>query len=161
MSGSFDESGAEQGHHRQRHRVGREQRQRHGKRQRREQVLADAVQESDREKYNHRGQRSGEHGQSDFATALFRGHRRLLAHFQMAIDVFEHHHRVVDEAGKRQRQPSQHHGVDGVSSEREGDKGRQRGKWNREEHGHGGPHAAQKHQDHDGRQDQADPTFVK
>ncbi len=78
----------------------------------------------------------------------------------MAEDVLQDDHRVVDEAGERKRQPTQNHRVDGIVTQGETDERGQRGKRNRQEHRHRGPHAPQKDQDHRPRQQQPDRSFV-
>ena len=95
---AFKISRAEQRHHRHRDDVGSEERNHHRQRHRRKQKLADAGQQRDREEHHGGRQRGREHRKSDFLSAGFGGHARRFAHFQMAIDVFEHDHGVVDQA---------------------------------------------------------------
>ena len=44
---------------------------------------------------------------------LQRGHLRVFAQFDVTVNIFDHHHGIVDQARKRQRQPAQDHAVDG------------------------------------------------
>ena len=37
---------------------------------------------------------------------------RILSHFQMAENIFQHHDGIIDQPGKCQGQSAQHHGVD-------------------------------------------------
>ncbi len=53
------------------------------------------------------------HGESHLFPTLFCRDHGWFAHLKMAIDVFQNHHGVVDEPGERQRQPTEHHAVDG------------------------------------------------
>ena len=73
---------------------------------------ADAKQERDRKKNHHRDQHDGQNRQRDFVGPLDGRDRRILAHFQMAVNVFNHHHGVIDQPRKRQRQTAEHHGID-------------------------------------------------
>ena len=50
-------------------------------------------------------------GKRDFLSAFFGRDARALAQFQVAIDIFQHHHGVIDQARERQRQPAQHHAL--------------------------------------------------
>ena len=157
----FDESSAEERNHRHRDGVRGKQRKDHRQRQRGEQKLAHAVKERYREKDHDGGERGGQHGQRDFAAALFGGHFGRFAEFQMAVDVFQHDDGVIDQAREGQRQSAQHHAVDGAAAERKRDECGQRGKRNREEHRDRGAHAAEEDQDHHRGQQQADAAFVQ
>ena len=70
-----------------------------------------------RKEHHHRGQRRRQHRQRDFLAAHLSRPVGVHPMFQMTIDVLQHHHRVVDNTRERQRQPAQHHGVDGASAE--------------------------------------------
>ena len=78
----------------------------------------------------------------------------------MPKNIFQHDHRVIDQSRKRQRQPSEHHGVDGAASSANRQKCSQSRKWNRQKHCSRGAHASQKQQNHQSRQDQSDSAFV-
>ena len=117
MRRGLDESRAEKRHHRHGHRERGEQRKHDGQRQRGEQKPAHAVEKGHGEEDDDRGERRGQHGQGNFASALFRSHCRRFAQFQVTIDVFQHDDRVIDQAREGERQPAQHHAVDGVAAE--------------------------------------------
>ena len=78
----------------------------------------------------------------------------------MAIDIFERDHRVIDHAGKCQRQSAQNHGVDGAAHEVQdndcGHSGDRNGEQNRERRSP----ASQKHEDHHAGEEQADQALV-
>ena len=112
MRRRFDKTGAEERHHRHGDRKGSKQREPHRQRECREQIFADAVQEGDREEHHYRGQSGRQHGERHFPPALFRGDFRALAEFQVAIDVFQHHDGVIDQAREGQRKAAEHHAVD-------------------------------------------------
>ena len=62
---------------------------------------------------------------------------------------------------KRKRQPAENHAVDGRSTELQNEKCRAHRERDGEEHRHGRPHAAQKHQNHDAGEEQADTAFME
>ena len=130
------------------------------RRQRHEQKSADTVEEHDREKDDGGGEGRGQYRQRDFLSAALGCNFWVLAFFEMAEDVLQHHHGVVDQSGERQRQSAQHHGVDRASTGIDREKCRQRRQRNRQQHGEGGPKAAEENQDHQRRQDQPDAAFV-
>ena len=157
---TFDQLGTKQWHHRQRHHIRRQQRKDHRQCQGDEQKPAYPVQKRNREKDHHRRQRRREHRQGHFASATFRRHLGSLTKFDMAENVLQHHHRVVNQPGKRQRQTAQHHRIDGVISHAQGDKRRECRKRYGEKHRHRGPHAAEKNQNHHAGEHQANGPFV-
>ncbi len=56
---------------------------------------------------------------------FFGGDLGGFAHFHVAKNVFQHHDRVVNQAGKGQRQASQDHGVDRTPQHTDSQKGGQ------------------------------------
>ena len=92
--------------------------------------------------------------------AAFRSDGGRLARLQVAENVFQHDDRVVNQAGKSQRQTAEHHGVYRVVASRERDERRQRRERNGKKHRHRRPEAAEKNQDHRAGQDQSDCAFV-
>ena len=105
----LDPACAKQRHHRHGDEVGGEQRENDRERQRGEQKPAHAVEKDHREEDDRGGERGGQHGQLHFRAAFLRGDLRRLAHLQVAENVFEHDHGVVDQARERQRQTAQDH----------------------------------------------------
>ena len=84
------------------------------------------------------------------------GRGDVLAHLQVAINVFDLHRRVVDEDAHRQREAAEGHDVDGLAQGAEDADGAQ----DRERDGHADDHRvpplAQKEQDHHGREHRRD-----
>ena len=107
-----DELGAEERHHGHGEEIRGEDREHHAQRQRREDVLADAAEERDREEHDRGGECGGQHRHRDLRAALLRRDRRRFSHLHVAEDVFEHDDAVIDEAREDQRQSAQNHGVD-------------------------------------------------
>ena len=105
---------AEQRHDRHRIEIRSEQGEHDSQRQRAEQILAHAKQKRHRKEHDHGDQHDGQDRQRDFVGPLDGRDRRVFAHLQVAVDVFNHHHGVVDQPRKRQRQPAEHHGVDRI-----------------------------------------------
>ena len=85
----------------------------------------------------------------------------VFAEFQMPVDVFEHHDGVIDQSRQCQRQPAQHHAVDGAAAERKRHERRQRRERNGEEDGDRGSHAPEEDQNHHRGQEQSDRAFVE
>ncbi len=79
----------------------------------------------------------------------------------MTVDVFDHDHRIVDQARKGQSQAAQDHGVDGLAHRMKHEKRNHHREWNRQKHGHRGPEAAQKQQNHHAGQEDADAAFAQ
>ena len=159
--GRLDQLGAEQRHDRHRDEVGREQRQHHGQRERREQEAAHAVEERHRKEDDRAGQRRRQHRQRDLVATLLRGDLGRLAHLHVAEDVLEHDHRVVDQAREHQREPGQDHRVDRAAAHVERDDRRQHGQRNRQEDRHGRAKAAEEHQHHQRGQREPDAALVE
>ena len=56
--------------------------------------------------------------QSHFLSTSFGRDLRRLSHFKVTIDIFESYDdRIIDQPRQRQRQPTQHHAVDGRSAQ--------------------------------------------
>ncbi len=151
---------AEEGNHCESHCIGSEEREHHRERQRREQKATDSVEKDHRKEDDGGGEGGGKHRKRHLAAAFLCGLFGWLAHLEMAKDVFQNHDRVIDEAGKGQRQAAKHHGVDRLSKDIENKKRRQRGERNREHDSHGCPPAAQKDKNHQRGKHQADAAFA-
>src|SRR4029077_14894404 len=132
----------------------------HSKRQRHEEKTADAVKKHHGEEDNRSGHRGRQHRQPDLLAAILGGHLRGFAEFEMTKDVFEDDDGVVDQAGKREREPSENHGVDSAATSSESQKGGQRRKRNGKKNGGGSPEASEKEQNHYTGEDQADSAFA-
>ena len=91
---------AEQRDHRHGDKIGSEQRQHHSQRQCGEEILAHAIQEHDGEKHDAGTDGRRQHGELDFLAAHLGRNYRALTHFHVPEDVFEHDHRIVDQAAK-------------------------------------------------------------
>ena len=155
-----DELGAVERHHGHGEEVRREDGEDYAERERREDVLADAVEEGDGEEHDGGGEGGGQHRHRHFFAALLRGNVGALAFFHVAEDVFEHDDAVVDEAREHQRQSAENHGVDGAAHvvvDREADDHRKR---NREQHSHRCARAAEEDQDHHAGEHEADAGFA-
>ena len=137
-------------HRRQRQRHHRRHGDRHRQRHREfaEQPPDDAAHQQQRNQ--HRNQRNADRhdGEGDFARASERGGERLLALFDIAGDVLEHHDRVVDDEADRNRQRHQRQIVEAVAGDphqRAGAEQRQRHRDARDDRR---PQTAQKDEDH-------------
>ena len=122
----LDQIRAKQRHHRHGHEIRSEQGQHERDSQRAEQELAHAVEEGDWKHHHHQGQGSGEYRQGHFLPSPLGSDHWRLAHLQVPIDVLQHHHRIVYQPRKGQRQPPQNHRVDSVASQGEREERRQR-----------------------------------
>ena len=87
--------------------------------------------------------------------------KRIFALFQMAEDVFQHDHRIIDQSREHQRQTAQSHGVDGAAESVNQQERRHAGDGNREQHGNGSPDGAEEDQDHQRGQAQTHTAFVQ
>ena len=56
-------------------------------------------------------------GKRNLLATFLCGNVWRFAHFHVAEDVLQHHHRVVDQTRERQRQPAQDHRVDRAAAE--------------------------------------------
>jgi len=90
------------------------------------------------------GQRGRKNRERNLLPALFRSNLGRFAHLKVAEDVFQHHHGVVDQAGKRQRQTAQHHRVYRPAARADGHESRQSREGNGKKNRGRGPHASQK-----------------
>ena len=61
-------------------------------------------------------------GRANFLPSLFGRDLGRFAHFQVAENVLQNHHRVIDQARERQRQTAQHHRVDRPAAGADGQK---------------------------------------
>ena len=86
------------------------------------------------------GRRGG--GEGDLARAHRGGRHLALAVLAVAVDVLEHHDRVVDDDADRQREPEQGEGVEGEAEEVHDDEGAEDRGRDRQQHVEGrGPRA--------------------
>ncbi len=80
--------------------------------------------------------------------AIEDGLLHLLAHGQIALDVFDLHRRVIHQDSNCKRQPSQGHDVDGLAERAEQNHGNENGQRDRDRNDQGWTPIAQKEQDH-------------
>ena len=114
-----------------------------------EQILAYSKEKRHREKYDDRNQHDGQHRESYFVGAVNGGDLRLLAEFDVPVDVLEDDDGIVDQARKRQRQAAQDHAVDRPARHMENEKRDHHGKRNRQKNRRCGPKAPEENQNHD------------
>ena len=103
----LEEQAAE--HRRQRHRdhAGDENRHADGDRELAEQTAEHAAHEEHGDEHRGERQRHRDDGEADFARADQRRGQRILAHLDVAVDVLQHHDRIVDDESDREDQ--RHH----------------------------------------------------
>ena len=153
--------GAVQRHNRHRNDVGGEESNHHRQRHGREEKLAHTRQQRHREEDDGRGKRGSKHRQRHLSSSILRGDHRWFSNFQMPVDIFQHHHGVIDEPRKRQRQSAQDHAVHGRPIPLQHHKRRQHGKRNGEENRQRSAQAAQEDKDHQAGEKQPDAAFMK
>ena len=161
MSWSFDVPGAEQRDDGHGDDVGSKQRQYDRQGQGGKQKPAHTVQKRDGEEYHRARQRRGKDGQSYFLAAFLRGHLRFFAELQVAKNVLENDHRIVNQARKNQRQSCKNHRIDRTSAEVQSNNSGQRRQRNRQEHCDGRAKTSQENQDHNSGQQQPHASFVE
>ena len=99
----LDKPGAIERHYGHGYDIGSKEREDNGQCQGGKEIPAHPVEESNGKEHDRGSEGGREHGQLNlFATDLCR-HLRRGSHLQVAEDVFEHHDRVIDQAGKGQR----------------------------------------------------------
>src|ERR1039458_3841483 len=124
--------------------------------QRHEQKLGHARQEEHGHEHDADAERGYEGRHGDLLRTVEDGLLHLLAHGQVALDIFDLHRSVVDQDADGERQSSQGHDVDGLA---DGPQHDDRNK-NRERDGNGdddgGTPVAQEDKDHDGGESRGD-----
>ena len=129
-----------------------QQREQDGDRQRHgefvEQQADDARHQQDG--YEHRDQRQAHrnHGETDFGAAAQRGFDRIHAGFEMADDVLQHHHRVVDDETGGDGERHQRQIVDAVAEQVHGPEGAEDGQRHHHRRYQRGARRLQEHEDH-------------
>ena len=102
----------QQRHHRQR----KHQREQHRSRQRQresgEEFPHRALKKSQREENHHGSERGADDGTYQFLRAFFGRQCGVFSAPQMAVDVFHHHHRIIDHQADGDGQPSQRHQIE-------------------------------------------------
>ena len=84
-------------------------------RHRLEQLAGDAAEIEEREPDDRDAERGDERRDDDLIGGVDDGLFQRLTHFDMAIDIFDHHGRIVDENADGQRQSAQGHDIDRLS----------------------------------------------
>ena len=112
-------------------------------------------------KDDHGGQGGCQNRQADLIPTRLRGSFRQSAHFQMAVDVLERDHRVIDDPRKGQRQASQNHRVHRTAHQVQHHEGRERRKGNGKKNRGSRPQAPEKEQNHNAGENESDEAFVK
>ena len=148
-------------HHRDGDEVRSEQRNHDGQCQCRKQVLAHAEEKGDREKDDDGDERDRQNGQRHLVRAFLGGHGGILAQFDVSENIFEHDHRIVDQAREGQGQAAQNHAVDRLVARVEKKKRGHHGKRNRKKDSRRRSGTTKENQNHQRREQQADSTFAE
>ena len=122
----------------------------HRLRHRHEKKLRNSGQKEHRHKHNADAQRRNERRHRDLLRAVEDGLLHLLAHGQIALDVFDLHRGIVDQDADRERQSSQGHDVDGLAERAQQNHRNKNGQRNRDRDDNRRPPVAQEKQNHDG-----------
>jgi hypothetical protein len=94
------------------HRVGCEEREHNGERERSKQKAAYTIEEDYRKEDDSSGEGGGKDRQSHLAAAFLCCLFERLTHFKMAKDVLQNNNRVVNEPREGECEAAQHHRVD-------------------------------------------------
>src|SRR5208282_532488 len=129
--------------------IRRGHRQHHRERQCAEQILSDSKEKHDREEDDAGSDSRRENWEGDFLGAFSCGGVRFLAFRQMAIDVLEHNHRVIDQPAYRKREAAKCHDIDSRAIDIEPKPAGQNGKWNRQKNRKGRSEATEKYKNHE------------
>ena len=140
-------------HHQPREQKGHPEGDRHGQGERLEEGAGHSTEEGERQEHDQRcGARAGERT-AELRRGAQRVARRLrFAPSQTAHDVFDHHHRVVDDQADRCREPTERHDVEGLPEDVEQHHRSAQRRGHHEQRDQRDAQLAQKHQQHHGRQ---------
>ena len=146
-------------HQRARQHERKAHRQHHRQRHRHKQVTRHALQEKHRHEHDADAEQGHKRRGHDLACAVHDGRFHILALFQVPVDVFYRHGRVVHQNAHRQRQAAQRHDVERLTQGCEPDQRAHDGQRNRHRNDHRRAPAAQKQQDHQARQSCGDQAL--
>ena len=135
-------------HQRTRKNVRRQHGEHHRLRQRHKQVPRHAAQEEHRQKHDADTKRRHQRRHRDLRRALEDRLMQPTALFQIALDVFDRHRRIVHQDADRQRQPAQRHDVDRLAQQAQHNDRRQDRQRNRHRDDDRAAPAPQEQQDH-------------
>ncbi len=132
--------------------VGSQHRENHRFGQRHEQIFRHARKKEHGQEHNADAQRRNERRYRNLLRAVQNRLHRLLAHRQVAVDVFDLHRRVVHQDAHGQGQPAQRHDVDCFAQRAQAQQADQDRKRNRNRNNQCALPVSQEQQDHDRRQ---------
>src|SRR6202011_334836 len=151
-------------HHHGRDQGSRQQvRRQHGKghrfRQRNEKKLRYSGQKEHRHKNDANTQRRYQRRNRNLLGTVEDGLFHLLAHGQIAFDVFDLHRRIIHQDADSERQSSQGHDVDGLAERAQENHGDEDGQWDRDRDDYRRTPIAQEEKDHGGGKTGGDQAF--
>ncbi len=129
---------------------------RHGQREFAEQASHDTAHQQQRNEHRHQRDADRQDGEADFARALESGVERLHPLFDMAVDVLQHHDRVIDHETDGDGQRHQRQIVQAETRDIHQPRRTDEGQGHRNARDNRRPDVAQEHEDHQNHQDHGD-----
>ena len=142
------DAAAHHGRERERDKAGHQHRRCDGEREFREQFAGVAGGERQGQEYRDQGQGHGHHGKGDFFAAFQRRLHGFHAGLDMAVNVFQHHNRVVHHQADGQHQAEQGEDIDSEAKQVQENKRADQGHRNRDKRNQRGAERAQENKDH-------------